>query len=231
MNGPTSDEKKATQLVLAQVLNRVMRLLHPMVPFITEELYQKLPIKGTACIKDQYPNTRLDKELLALGSEEAAFEIDIVKEVVSSIRNIRGENRIKPGAQIKVRLAPGDAASQKILGNNKSAIATMARIESLKIGEEGNLSKCAVSLVTVKDSKIKVIIPLEGLVDLDEEVKRIEKQIEKLTKDVAQLSGRLSNENFVKNAAEDVVAADRVLLEQSRLQVESLREALGRLKA
>lgn len=231
MNGPASDEKKATQLVLAQVLNRVMRLLHPMVPFITEELYQKLPIKGAACIRDQYPNIRLDKELLALGSEEAAFEMDIVKEVVSSIRNIRGENRIKPGSQIKVRLAPGDAMSQKILGNNKSAMANMARVETLDIGDEGNLSKCAVSLVTVKDSKIKVIIPLEGLVDLDEEVKRIEKQIEKLAKDVAQLSGRLSNENFVKNAAEDVVEADRLLLEQSKLQVESLREALGRLKS
>lgn len=226
-----SEDRKATQLVLAQVLNRIMRLLHPFAPFISEELYQKIPIHGKACIVDQYPNIRNDKEFLSLGSEAAAFEIDLAKEVITAIRNIRGENRINPGAKISVRLSPSDDEVQKILGNNRSAIISLGRIEHLEIADEGSLAKCAVAPVAVKESRVKVIIPLEGLVDIEEEVKRIEKQIEKLSKDVGILSGRLSNQNFIANAAEEVVLADKKLLEQSKQQVESLREALIRLKS
>lgn len=231
MNGPATPEKQNTQLVLAHVLNRVMRLLHPFVPFITEEIFQKLPLKSNALIIDQYPNVRNDKEFLSLASSEAAFEVEVIKEVISAIRNIRGENRISPAIKIAVRFAPSDEKSQKVLLANKVAIETLGRIEKLEIGTEGSLSKCAVTPIAVEASRVKVIIPLEGLVDIDEEIKRIQKTIEKLTKDISGLSGRLSNENFVKNAAEEVVEADRKLLEQNKLQMESLREALTRLQS
>jgi len=231
INGPKSPEREATQLVLAHVLNRIMRLLHPMIPFITEELYQKLPLRAKACIIDQYPNIRNDREFLTLGSETAALEIDIVKEVISAIRTIRGENRISPAIKVNVRLAPSDGQVQKILGNNKNAILTLGRVENLDIGEIGSLAKCAVAPVAVQNSGVKVVIPLEGLVDIEEEIKRIQKQLEKLNKDIAQLTGRLSNENFVKNAAEDVVEADRLLLDQSNSQLVSLQEALARLQS
>jgi valyl-tRNA synthetase len=85
--------------------------------------------------------------------------------------------------------------------------------------------------VAVQNSGVKVIIPLAGLVDIEEEIKRIQKQLEKLNKDIAQLTGRLGNENFVKNAAEDVVEADRLLLDQSKSQLVSLQEALARLQS
>lgn len=230
MSAPTSKEKQATQLVIAQVLNRIMRLLHPFAPFITEELYQKLPIKGKACIVDQYPNPRNDKDFLALGSETAAHEMDLAKEVIAAIRNIRGENRIKPGVKITVRLAPNNSATQTLLEANRNAITSLGRIDQLDIGDIGNLNKCAVAQVAVGDSQVKVVIPLEGLVDFDEEIKRITKSIEKLSKDISGLSGRLNNENFVKNAAEDVVEADRLLLAQSKAQLESFQAALERLK-
>lgn len=228
LNGGNAEEKAATQLVIAQVLNRIMRLLHPFCPFITEEIYQKLPIRGEACIVDQYPNTRNDKDFLALGSAQSAFEIDVVKEVISAIRNIRGENRISPATKINVRLGVANDFVQKLVGNNRTALMTMGRIENLEIGEEGNLMKCAVAPVVVKDATLKVIIPLEGLVDFDEEVKRINKAIEKLQKDISLLSGKLSNEKFVANADEDVVAADRALLAQSKIQLDSLKDALTR---
>lgn len=228
MSGTNLEEKKATQLVIAQVLNRMMRLLHPFAPFISEEIYQKLPIKGEACIVDQFPNVRNDREFLALGSSQSAFEIDIVKEVITAIRNIRGENRISPAVKINVRLGVTNDQVQKILGNNRTAILTMGRIESLEVGPEGDLMKCAVAQVVVKDVSAKVIIPLEGLVDFDEEVKRINKLIEKLQKDISLLNGKLSNEKFIANADEDVVAADKALLAQSKLQLDSLRDALTR---
>jgi valyl-tRNA synthetase len=229
MNGTNADEKAATQLVIAQVLNRITRLLHPFCPFISEEIYQKLPIRGAACIVDQYPNIRNDKDFLALGSTQAAFEIDVVKEVITAMRNIRGENRISPAIKLKVRLgAAGEA--QKVLNDNRTALMNMGRLEALDIGAEGDLMKCAVTTVNVKDASVKVIIPLEGLVDFDEEVKRINKTIEKLERDIGMLSGKLSNEKFVANADEDVVAADRILLAQSKVQLDSLRESLSRFK-
>ncbi|RYZ84017.1 MAG: valine--tRNA ligase, partial [Proteobacteria bacterium] len=95
---------------------------------------------------------------------------------------------------------------------------------------EGNMQKCAVAPITVKDGQIKVIIPLEGLVDFDEEINRINKAIEKLGRDISMLSNKLSNEKFIANADEDVVAADRVLLTQSKLQIESLKDALIRFQ-
>ncbi|MFS4458540.1 valine--tRNA ligase [Bdellovibrio sp. HCB2-146] len=230
MNGTNAEEKAATQLVIAQVLNRITRLLHPFCPFISEEIYQKLPIKGAACIVDQFPNTRNDKEFLSLASTSAAFEIDVVKEVITAMRNIRGENRISPAIKLNVRLGVTNDTVQKLLGNNRTAIMTMGRLENLEIGEEGNLMKCAVTSVVVKDASVKVIIPLEGLVDFDEEVKRINKTMEKLQKDISSLTGRLSNEKFVANADEEVVAADRALLAQSKVQLESLRESLMRFQ-
>ena len=229
--GVSQEERRATQLVLAQTLNRIMRLLHPFSPFITEELYQKLPIKGKACIIDQYPNPETDKIWLSLSSQQAAFEVDLIKETISAIRNIRGENRIKPGEKIKVRLAPEDESSQKILGNNKTSIEVLGRVGQLTIEETGSLSKCAVAQVIVGHSKLKVIIPLEGLVDLEEEIKRVEKSLDKLKKDIGMLSGRLNNESFVKNATEEVVEADRFALSQAKTQVEALEAALVRLKS
>lgn len=227
--GGSGSERKATQLVLAQTLNRVMRLLHPFTPFITEEIYQKLPIKNTACVIDQYPTLKNDKEWLAVGSAEAAFEMTIVKEVITAIRNIRGENQIKPGVQINVRLAPSDGRIQKILGANKPAICRIARVENCDIGEAGNLAKCAVAPVRIGESSVDVIIPLEGLVDLAEEVKRIQKVIEKIQKDISVLNQKLTNENFVKNAPEDLVAADKALLETHRARLSRLQDSLSRL--
>lgn len=230
LNGTNIEERAATQLVLAQVLNRTMRLLHPFCPFITEEIYQKLPIRGVACITDQYPNIRNDRAWLALGTAQAAFEIDVVKEVITAIRNIRGENRISPAQKINVRLGVVDEKVQKILGINKAAILTMGRVQELQIGESGSLTKCAVALVAIKDTSVNVVIPLEGLVDFDEEIKRIQKQIEKLQKDIVLLTGKLTNEKFVANADEDVVAADRLLLEQSKVQLKSLQDGLIRFQ-
>ncbi len=230
LQGPKTEERETTQLVLAQVLNRIVRLLHPFTPFITEEIYQKLPIKGNACIVDEYPTFRKDKDFLAFGDVAAATEVEVVKEVIAAIRNIRGENRISPAQAIAVRLDIVDAKTQKILSANKSSITTLGKVSELNIGADGDLTKCAVAPISVKDVQAKVVIPLEGLVDFNEEISRIQKTIEKLNKDVTMLTSKLSNEKFVKNADEDVVAADRELLENSKRQLAQLQDALVRFR-
>ena len=228
MNSSNATEKQATQLVMAQVLNRTIRLMHPFCPFLTEEIYANLPIKGEACIVDQYPTPENDKAFLSFASKQAEVEIDIVKEVITAIRNIRGENRISPAIKLKIRLGVSQENVQKILSHNRSALMTIGRLESMDIGADGDMMKCAVAPIAVGEAQVKVIIPLDGLVDFDEEIKRIQKTIEKLEKDVSLLSGKLGNEKFVQNADEDVIANDRILLRQSQHQVVSLKEALTR---
>jgi valyl-tRNA synthetase len=227
--GEPTAERKATQLVLAQTLNRIMRLLHPFTPFITEEIFQKLPIKGKALIIETYPTPHNDKEWLSIGSAEAAFEMKVVKETIAAIRNIRGENQIKPGVSIPVRLAPSDDRVQKILQENKAQVMRMARLESCEISANGTTSKCAVSPVRLTGASVDVIVPLEGLVDIAAEVSRIQKAIEKVQKDIAVLSKKLENESFVKNAPEELVQADRTLIESLRDRNQRLQESLARL--
>lgn len=226
--GADSAEKQATLLVLAQTLNRIMRLLHPFVPFISEEIYQKLPIKGAALIVDTFPTVKNDKEWLALGSQDVAFEMDVVKDVIAAVRNIRGENRIKPGLKIPVRLIPKDAKGEKILNANKSAIMNLAKADPCDIGD-GSLAKCALAPIQVGETQIDVAVLLEGLVDIDEEIKRIQKTLEKNQKDITSLERRLSDANFVKNAPEEVVVEGRANLENLKAQVKTLDAALKRL--
>ena len=231
LNGTQADAKETMQIVMMQCLNRILRLLHPFCPFLTEEIYQKLPLKGEACIIDVYPTPTNDKEFLALGSQVAEYETDLLKEVITAVRNIRGENRISPAEKLNLRLAVDSAEGQKILSLMRPTILTLGRVGELTIEEEGgNLKMCAVTQVNVRETQVKVIIPLAGLVDVEEEVKRIHKLIEKLTKDVSLLSQKLSNEKFVANADEDVVQADRELLAANRSKLVSMQEALGRLQ-
>lgn len=228
--GNSGPEKAATQLVLAQVLNRLIRLLHPFVPFITEEIYQKLPIRGHALITEAYPTPRLDKDWInAIGTAEAMVELDLVKEVITALRNIRGENRIKPGVKIKARLGVIDSEAQKILSQNLMAIMTLAKLEECKFGEKGALTKCALSPVRSGKFEVDVVVPLEGLIDIGEEIKRITKTLEKSEKEIASLTARLADANFLKNAPVEVVEEGKTRLETLKSENASLQESLSRL--
>lgn len=227
--GNESPEKSATQLVLFQTLNRIMRLLHPFTPHITEEIYQKLPIKAEACIIDQYPTLKNDSKWLKIASEEAAIEMDIIKDTIVAIRNIRGENRIGHGEKINVRLAPSNDSLKHILSNNSTQIIRLANVGNLEIGDSGSMQKCAVNPIELENANIQVIVPLEGLVDFDEEIKRINKNVEKLQKELNSISKKLSNENFVKNAPEEVVKENETNLNRLEAQIKSLEESLSRL--
>jgi len=228
--GTNAAERAATQLVMAQVLNRVVRLLHPFAPFITEEIYQKLPIHSDALIVETYPTARADHALISLGSAEVAAEMDLVRDVITALRNIRGENRIKPGQMINAKLNPADDTAQKVLGKNRTAIMTLARVENLEIGPVTSFSKCAVQPVHLQNFKVDVVVPLAGLVDIDEEVKRIQKNIEKLEKDQSGLARRLEDANFVKNAPEEILAQSKEQLEGNRNQLATMRLQLSRLQ-
>lgn len=223
-------EKRATQVTMAIVLNRILRLLHPFIPFVTEELYQKLPFKNAMCMLDVYPTPRIDKALVPLGNVSAAEEVEVIKAVLHSIRNIRGENRISPAKELVVRLQISDDKAQKILTEYRKVIQSLGRIGELEISQEVKTLKSALTTVIVSGCEIKIVVPLDGLVDLAEEIKRIQKNIEKIDKSLEGLSKRLTNDNFIKNAAPEVVQNDRQQMDELNLQRGTLTEALIRLR-
>lgn len=227
--GDDPHRKSATQLVLAQTLNRCIRMLHPFIPFITEEIYQKLPIRSEACITASYPNPKNDKNWLSLGHKERAEELDLTLKVISTIRNIRGENRIKPGQDLEVLLIPKDASSQKALQANRASIMKLAKLSKCEVAESGSLQKCALMPITIYDYSVEVVVYLDGLIDFAEEIKRLEKSIEKYEKDLASVIGRFSNQNFVKNAPKEIVDQGRQQMDDFKLKIQALKESLIRL--
>lgn len=234
--GNNVQEKQATQHVLHQTLVRILKLLHPFIPFVTEEIYQKLPatqVDGqmNMLATASYPTVLKDKEWLSIGSQEIGQKLDLVREVITAVRNIRGENRISPAIDIEIRLLVSDAEVQKILLENKDYITKLGRIKECKIEQTASMAKCAVAPVTSGTWKVDVVVPLEGLVDFDEEVKRVQKNIEKLRKEHMGIKSKLENENYIKNAPADLVEQDRDRLQVLQTQVQSLETALVRLQS
>ena len=229
MSDVDSEEKKASQFVLSHVLNRWVRLLHPFAPFISEEIYQKLPIRSKACIVANYPKPQDFKEFFNLGSEKSALEIDLIREVITAVRNIRGENRISPAVKLKVIVSPQDDNTQKILGENRSSIMSLAGVGELLIENPESMSRCAVQPIVMGGFQADVVIPLEGLVDIEEEMQRLRKTIEKKQKESLALSKRLSNQEFLKNAPEEIVQNGKLQLQELSSEMKSLQDALQKL--
>ena len=223
-----SERKHATELTLALVLDRIVHLLHPFAPYITEEIYQKLPLSAGALVISAYPSPKADRALTSLGNALVAAELDLVREVITAIRNIRGENRIKPGEQITVLLAT-EARGQEILNKNLDSIVRLARTAECAIGQTFDMAKSAVQPVVIEGVRVDVIVPLEGLVDFDEEIKRITKAIEKLTRDAASLEKRLGDAKFLANAPPEILEQGRTQLAESKQQMTTLEAALARL--
>lgn len=121
-------------------------------------------------------------------------------------------------------------SKRKIL-KNVAEIMRLAGLDDLKIEARQSLSKCAVAPIRFSDVHVDVIVPLEGLVNIEDEVKRLEKNIEKINKDVLLLTKKLSNENFVKNAPEDIIIKDRELLAELKSKIQGLETGLQRLQS
>ncbi len=223
-------EQTATLLILFQTLARALKLMHPFIPFITEELYDKLPVKDSKILcTSEYPTLKNNKNWLSMGSVEAWEEVELLKLVISAIRNIRGENSIPLGQEIFAHVVPKDEKSQKILSYHKSLMMKFCKLSDISFEERANKSKCAVSPLSFMGSSLEVIVPLEGIVDIDEEVKRLQKTIEKVKKDINILNQKLNNENFIKNAPEDLVESDKNLLKEAETKFRTLQDSLNRL--
>jgi len=232
-----SASRQATQTVLAHVLETALRLLHPIMPFITEEIWQTLPVgfrvqgsgsgvqkgKGIAesIMVAAYPIA--DEKLI---NAEIERDMQMVMDLILAIRNIRGEMNIAPSMQISVIVKVETKAFGEHLEKSAGYAKTLARIKDLRIGVSEAKPK---SVATAVIAGAEVYVPLEGILDLTQEGDRLQKELAKISKDIEVFSKKLSNKNFVDKAPKEVVEKDTAKLEEFKVKREKLEQSLKML--
>ena len=215
---------QSTRHTLLHVLETLLRALHPLIPFVTEEIWQYVAPKlgrAAASISSQaYPQPS------ETDYRSAEADIEWLKRIVSSLRQIRSELGLSPGRAVSLRLL-GDAPSDRSrLDRFRAQIAFLCRLDSLEwLSSETDIPAAAPAVV----GDLRLFIPLEGLVDLGAERTRLDKEIKRIEVEIAKCQGKLGNDNFVANAPEDVVAQERQRLSDFSTQLGGLRQQRERL--
>ena len=209
--------KPVAQYALWTVLREDLLLLHPMMPFVTAEIWQALPGgAGQDLALELYPAARPQCEKPA----EAA-RMEFIQETIVAVRTIRSELNISPSLRLKLLLHPVDAAPADVLEASRQLILTLARLDDMTVGADVHAPKASASHVV---QGCQVIVPLEGAVDFEAELARLDKELAKIVKDLEGLQKRLANESFTSRAPKDVV-------EKERARAESLLDAKHKLDA
>jgi valyl-tRNA synthetase len=215
---------RGTRQTLVQVLESLLRLAHPVMPFITEEIWQRVSAlagkSGETIMLQAYPES--DPRQVYPG---AVDEIQWVMDFVLGIRKIRSGMNIKPGMQLPVLLQNASAQDQQRLQDTLHYLKSLARVESVTVLTDEEAPESATALV----GEMKVLIPMAGLIDVEEEKARLTKDISKREQEIARIEAKLGNENFTSRAPAAVVDKERKKLEEARRALQSLQEQLQRI--
>jgi valyl-tRNA synthetase len=220
-----SQEQAATRHTLLSVLEISLRTLHPIMPFISEEIWQKiktpLGISGDSIMLQPFPEG---------GREAPAAERDIewLKGVVQGVRRVRSELNLPPGKLLDIWLQSGNEEDRSRHAHFDAVLSQLGRIQSSQwIDEDADTSECAVALV----GDLKVLIPLKGLVDVEEELARLNRQLAHEESDLNKSEGKLGNRRFIENAPAAVVEQERQRLASHRANVENLHLQIRQLES
>ncbi|WP_336824471.1 valine--tRNA ligase [Sporosarcina sp. USHLN248] len=199
--GDDEAAKKTTRSVLAYVLDNTMRLLHPMMPFITEEIWQNIPHDGESITVAKWPVADP-----ALTDEAKASNMKLLVDLIHAVRNIRAEVNTPMSKKVSLYIAAKDEATVNVLETNRNYIERFCNPETLEIGVAITPPGKSMSAVI---TGAELFLPLEGLLNIDEEIERLKKELAKWEGEVKRVQGKLSNESFVSKAPEAVVAEER----------------------
>ncbi|MBI5124072.1 MAG: valine--tRNA ligase [Candidatus Omnitrophica bacterium] len=213
--------EKATQVILYKVLEKSLRMLHPFMPFITEEIWQKIPrskdaIGGSIMVQ---PWPHIQKEMISKNDEA---DMKCLIDIITAIRNIRAVWNIEPKREMSASINIHEKSDEKFLNNNIDFIKRLSKLSELKIGK---LSKPKGSAVSVVGSR-EICVPLEGLIDLEKESLRLKKEEERIGLEIKAITGRLKDKNFTNKAPEDVVEKQRMKKVEFEMQVKKLKDNL-----
>ena len=202
--------RHTARAVLARVLEDILVMLHPFMPFVTEEIYHLLPATTGSVMQAAFPTTK--EAHIRYRNEAVEADMAFVFELISGVRNIRSEMNIQPSTKIKV-LAHTDNPKEKLLiVENKAVISTLATMERLSFCDLENVPKACASSVT---GNTTCFVSLEGVIDFEKEILRLEKELEKNTKELVGVQKRLGNESFLEKAPPEVI--DKVQARHSEL--------------
>lgn len=217
--------KQTAQYVGAVVLESILRLLHPVMPALTEEIWQQLSIGSGASIMIA-PWPRVDDEVIA---EESEARMNTIMGVIKAIRNLRNEMKVNPGKRIKAILhAP--AEQLEILEEGYNYIKDLARLKELVLAGSGAVKNKAEKSSTAVVSGIEVILPLAEMVDLEKEIERLEKELGATEFEIKRAESKLANQGFVSKAPVQMVERERAKLQEYREKKEKLQRRLLDLK-
>ena len=225
LNGDDATAAASTRHTLIVVLETILRALHPIVPFITEEIWQgvspRLGLTEDGLMQRPWPRA---EDIVA--DDAATAEIEWFKSVLSGIRRIRAEMNIAPGKTIPLLLADGDASDRARAAKFAAQISFLARVDTPQWIEAGADEPAAAAAVV---GSLRVLIPLAGLIDLGAEKTRLAKEIARIEGEIKKCEAKLGNANFVANAPEAVVAQERQRIADWSVQVGALREQAQKL--
>ncbi len=227
LNGGDAEAIASTRHTLLRVLEATLRALHPITPFITEEIWHsvapKLGISADSISTRRYPR----RDEFATGIDAASVsDIEWLKSVLGEVRRIRSEMNISPGKQIPLLFAKGSAEDRARIDRFASQIAFLARTESQRWLVEGEDEPASASAIV---GDLRVLIPLAGLIDVDAEKARLGKEIKRIEGEIGKCNGKLGNATFVANAPAVVVDQERQRLADFSSTLDGLREQLARL--
>jgi valyl-tRNA synthetase len=231
--GSDPERKAVAQYVLWYTLDHLLRLLHPFMPFITEEIWQALPKEagsgvgalgsGETIMLADYPEVSASRSF-----PEAAANMEKVMAVISAIRNIRGEMEVPPSKEIAVILSCGSEGSRLLMKHNEGSIMGLARIADLAVGIDIEKPEDA-SIQVAGD--VQIFVPLKGMVDAVAEAERLIKEIGKIDKDIELFLKKLENPAFVDRAPADIVAKEREKLAEVTARKDLLESSLEKIRA
>ena len=227
---PSSNElRQGTLRTLLEVLETILRLMHPLMPFITEEIWQnvapRLGIKGDSIMLAQWPEA--DHELI---NGDAEAEMEWLKSIIVAVRTIRSESNIPPGDELGLILGNTVADDSARVTRHKQALAKLAKVASITIAKSGEEQPPTLSALA---GTIEVMVPMAGVIDVDKELARLDKELDRLTAERGRLAGKLSNDNFVARAPADVVDKERAKLADIETSISSIttqKSKMGELR-
>ncbi|EGR4123515.1 valine--tRNA ligase [Vibrio cholerae] len=202
----TEAQQRATRRTLITVLEKTLRLAHPVIPYITETIWQSVKPLVDGVQGDTIMLQALPQYDAANFNQEALDDIEWVKAFITSIRNLRAEYDINPGKPLEVMLKAANEQDAARIEANKQVLVSLAKLESIRVLADGEATPaCATALV----GKSELMIPMAGLIDKDAELDRLAKEIAKTQGEIARIEGKLGNEGFVAKAPEAVITKER----------------------
>ena len=218
-------EIRGTRQTLLEVLETLLRVLHPLMPFITEEIWQQVApragIEGDTIMLQPYPSAQSGGD-----SGDAVDDIEWVRQFILGIRQIRGEMDIPPGKALPVLLQNAEARDTARAATYAHLLERVGRVESIRALAPAEESPASATALL---GDMRLLVPMKGLIDVDAERQRLDKQRERLQADLGKARGKLGNPNFVNNAPAEVVTQERQRAAEFERKLEQLDEQLGRL--